>query len=191
MFNNLLTLPGKHQSQLKSIRIVDALYTIGYEGTDIDRFVTALKLVGVTVLADVRALALSRKKGFSKSALRSRLELERIAYLHFMDLGDPKPRREAARDGRLDDFRDIYAKHLSGVKPQASLSALAVVACDTPTCLMCFERNPAVCHRSIDANRLAQTGLEVFNLYGDQPSNYVNWASQLPRRHSRQGAAAA
>ena len=46
------------------------LFTIGYEGADPDRFVTALKGAGVAAIADVRAVALSRKRGFSKNALR-------------------------------------------------------------------------------------------------------------------------
>jgi uncharacterized protein (DUF488 family) len=48
------------------------LYTIGYEGTDIDRFVATLKAVGVQLLADVRALPLSRKRGFSKNGAASK-----------------------------------------------------------------------------------------------------------------------
>jgi uncharacterized protein (DUF488 family) len=73
------------------------VYTIGYEGTDIDKMLATLKAVGVDVLADVRAVALSRKKGFSKTALRTRLEAEGIAYAHFVELGDPKAGRGAAR----------------------------------------------------------------------------------------------
>ena len=73
------------------------VYTLGYEGTDIDKVVATLQAVGVKVLADVRAVALSRKKGFSKNALRTRLEAEGIAYVHLVELGDPKPGREAAR----------------------------------------------------------------------------------------------
>jgi uncharacterized protein (DUF488 family) len=42
------------------------IYTIGYEGTDIERFVRTLKIVGVEQPVDVRAVPLSRKKGFSK-----------------------------------------------------------------------------------------------------------------------------
>src|SRR5690606_21613376 len=82
--------------------LMSIVYTIGYEGTDIDRFVATLKAVGVRRLADVRAVALSRKKGFSKKSLAARLEAEDIEYLHFQALGDPKPGREAARAGQYD-----------------------------------------------------------------------------------------
>jgi hypothetical protein len=76
---------------------VSVVYTIGYEGTDIDRVVATLRTVGVTMLADVRAVAVSRKKGFSKNGLRERLEAEGNTYVHLVELGDPKLGRDAAR----------------------------------------------------------------------------------------------
>jgi hypothetical protein len=75
---------------------MSVVYTIGYESTDIDRFVTTLKTAGIERVADVRTVALSRKRGFSKKALAARLEAEEIQYLHFIELGDPRPGREAA-----------------------------------------------------------------------------------------------
>ena len=77
-------LPGESQR----VEGMSVIYTIGYEGTDIDRCVATLKAVGVTVLADVRAVAVSRKKGFSKNGLRERLEAEGITYVHLVELGD-------------------------------------------------------------------------------------------------------
>jgi uncharacterized protein (DUF488 family) len=166
------------------------IYTIGYEGTDIERFVQTLKVVGVKILVDVRALALSRKKGFSKTALKTRLEREGIAYLHFVDLGDPKPGRQAAREGRYSTFRRIYARHLSS-DARTALTALHNAAKSAPTCLLCFERDPKECHRSIVAERLTMAGADVFDLYGDRPARYADHAAKLPRHHSREGAAAA
>ena len=55
---------------------MSVVYTIGYESTDIDRFVTTLKTAGIERVADVRTVALSRKKGFSKKALAARPEAE-------------------------------------------------------------------------------------------------------------------
>jgi uncharacterized protein (DUF488 family) len=167
------------------------VYTIGYEGTDIEQFVQTLKIVGVKILADVRAVALSRKKGFSKNSLKARLESEGIEYLHFMALGDPKPGREAARAGKFDLFRKIYTKHLSGEVAQDSLDALMKTAESGPTCLLCFERDPIVCHRSIVAQKLSVFGMDVFDLYGDSASRYVNFPSKLPRFNSSEGVAAA
>ena len=164
------------------------VYTIGYEGTDIHRFIETLKVVGVTTLADVRAVALSRKKGFSKSALQARLEDEGIAYAHFVELGDPKPGREAARAGRHEAFRKIYARHLEGAGSKAALKSLAELVESKPTCLLCFERDPATCHRALIANRLTMDGVKIFHLFADDPSRYARHAPKLPRHHTRQSA---
>ncbi len=171
--------------------VVSVIYTIGYEGTDVDRFVATLKAVGIKVLADVRAVAASRKKGFSKSALRARLEEEGIAYTHLVDLGDPRPGRDAAKAGRYEEFRTIYHEHFEGAEAQAAFETLSEVAGERPTCLLCFERAPENCHRSIVADSLRVSGMEVFNLYGDDPNRYVRHAAKLPRYHPREGASAA
>ena len=165
------------------------IYTIGYEGTDIERFVRTLKLVGVEQLVDVRAVPISRKKGFSKNSLRERVEAEGIRYVHLSALGDPKAGREAAKAGRYDQFRKIYAKHLSGTVAQECLSTLSNLIAESASCLMCFERDPKECHRSIIASELKST--DTFHLYADEPSRYVRNASKLPGRRSYQGATAA
>jgi uncharacterized protein (DUF488 family) len=168
---------------------MQVLYTIGYEGTDIDRFVETLKAVGIKVLADVRAVAISRKKGFSKSTLRARLESEGITYVHFVELGDPKSGREAARAGNYDKFRRVYSRHLKTKAASGALHVLSETVQKDSVCLLCFERDPATCHRTMIADRLKAHGLAVFDLYGDEPSRYVRHADKLPRRHSRQGDA--
>jgi len=170
---------------------VSIVYTIGYEGTDIERFVATLKCVGIAVLADVRAVAISRKKGFSKSRLKAHLTEEGITYTHYVELGDPKPGRDAARAGDYDRFRTIYARHLAGADPQAAIEAIAEIARNAPTCLLCFERDPNVCHRSMIADQLVSVGLKSFHLFGDNPNQYVRHASKLPRRNIGQGVTAA
>lgn len=171
---------------------MSVVYTVGYEGTDIERFVATLKVVGVNCLADVRAVPISRKKGFSKTKLAARMEAEGIEYLHFQTLGDPKPGRDAARAGQYAQFRAIYNAHLDSNDAQASLLELMAVAGNMATCLLCFERDPITCHRSVVAEEMSQrAGFEIFDLYGDDPERYVRHGHRLPGYHSRQGAAAA
>ena len=165
------------------------IYTVGYEGTDIDRFVATLKAVGVLRLADVRALALSRKKGFSKKSLSARLESEGIEYLHFVDLGDPKPGREAARAGLFDEFRSIYSKHLDTEASRSALVKLTIVAGAEPTCLLCFERDPKTCHRSLVAD--AMDDFKPLHLFADDPERYIRNATKMPRYHPSEGVTAA
>jgi uncharacterized protein (DUF488 family) len=165
------------------------VYTVGYEGTDIDKFVVALKVAGVEVLADVRAVPLSRKKGFSKTLLRARLAAEGIGYIHFVELGDPKAGREAARAGRYDEFRRIYVAHLKSAEAKGALKPLEETARNASICLLCFECDPNTCHRTIVGNRLKLAGIRVVDLFCDAPGRYVCHASELPRRNARQGNA--
>lgn len=166
------------------------VYTIGYEGTDIARFVATLLAAKVKVLADVRALAISRKKGFSKNRLREALEKVGIEYQHFVELGDPKDGRTAAREGKLDLFRKIYKTHLKTNQAQLALTNLTTIVGKSATCLMCFERDPNVCHRNIIAEQLNKCGILVFHLFGDSPSRYVRNSHLLPSSDTHQSGAA-
>lgn len=167
------------------------LYTIGYEGTDIGRFLSTLLAAGVQRVADVRAVPVSRKKGFSKRKLAETLAEIGIEYVHFVDLGDPKPGREAARAGRYDEFYDIYCNHLESPPAQASLDELRTIVAEKATCLLCFERDPKTCHRSIVAAEVTEQSSTVFDLYGDDPDRYIRNSDRLPRFSPNQSASAA
>jgi uncharacterized protein (DUF488 family) len=141
------------------------VFTIGYEGADVDRFLTTLKDAGVEALADVRAVALSRKRGFSKSALREALANQGIGYEHFIRLGTPKEGRQAARAGDGELMRRIYCDEvLATEEAQEAFRDLEELAASRPICLLCFERDPANCHRRILAQRLESQGFEVVDL---------------------------
>ena len=167
------------------------VFTIGYEGTDIATFIETLKAVGVERVADVRALALSRKKGFSKKSLAENLEQADIEYVHLQKLGDPKPGRDAARAGEYEKFEKIYWDHLLSQPAQESLNVLRKLVSEKPTCLLCFERDHETCHRSIVASELFAEDIEIFNLVGDDPKRYVRNADKLPRFNSCESFAAA
>lgn len=166
------------------------VYTIGYEGTDIERFVATLLAANVKVLADVRALAISRKKGFSKNRLREALEKVGIEYRHFVELGDPKDGRMAAREGKFELFRKIYTAHLKTSSAKLALSNLGALVENSATCMMCFERDPNVCHRNIIAEQLKNCGILAFHLYGDSPSRYVRNSHLLPGSDTHQSGTA-
>lgn len=143
---------------------MSTLYTIGYQGADPDRLVEALAAEGVAVVADVRAVALSRKQGFSKNKLRDRLLEGGVGYRHFIDLGTPKAGREAARAGDAPTMRRIYCEQLATAGAQTAFEDLAALAASEPVCLLCFERDPALCHRRVLAERLAARGLTTVDL---------------------------
>lgn len=143
---------------------MNRIYTIGYEGADLDRFLDTLKDAGVATVADVRAVALSRKKGFSKNQLRDNLAEREIGYRHFIDLGTPKAGREAARADDTARMHEIFCEQLATAGAQRQLEELTELAGKEPICLLCFERDPARCHRRIVAERLARRGFEAVDL---------------------------
>jgi uncharacterized protein (DUF488 family) len=143
------------------------LFTIGYEGLDPERLTGALRSAGVGTLADVRAVANSRKRGFSKGALRDGVEGAGLSYAHLRALGTPKAGRAAARADDAALMRRIYCEEvLDTADGAAALDALDAMAGAAPTCLLCFERDPARCHRRVLAERLAARGFAVSDLFG-------------------------
>ncbi|MDR7038429.1 uncharacterized protein (DUF488 family) [Methylobacterium sp. BE186] len=143
------------------------LFTIGYEGLDPERLRGALKEAEIGLLADVRAVANSRKRGFSKGALRAGLEEAGLGYAHLRELGTPKAGREAARAHDAALMRRIYCEEvLDTADGGLALEALAEMAARQPVCLLCFERDPERCHRRVLAERLAGHGFAVVDLFG-------------------------
>jgi uncharacterized protein (DUF488 family) len=119
-----------------------SFYTIGYQSSRVEDFLAALHLARVEMLIDVRDVPLSRKRGFSKTALATFLEKHGIAYAHLKGLGDPKPGREAARAGQYDQFRCIFGKHMATEVAQRDLGRAVNLIQTRPCCLMCFEQEP-------------------------------------------------
>jgi len=142
------------------------LATIGYEGTSVRNFVEALKRARVQILVDIRAIASSRRPGFSKNALAASLAEAGIDYLQLRGLGTPADKRAAARAGRHEEMRRIYLKHLETEEAQDQLATLVqVVKGGKRACLLCYEADPRHCHRSIVAEEVGkQTPVEVQHL---------------------------
>ncbi|WP_421791082.1 DUF488 family protein [Hyphobacterium sp.] len=131
------------------------LSTIGYEAATLGDFIETLKLADVDILVDIRERAQSRRKGFSKTALASALAKEGIDYVHFRELGDPKDGREAARAGNWKKFRQIYAGVMASQEAKQALDDIEKLLFQSSACLLCYERDPKTCHRSIVAKELS------------------------------------
>ena len=125
------------------------IFTIGYEGATQAELVAALQAAGVGQVIDVRAVPLSRKPGFSKNVLAAGLAEAGISYVHLKALGTPPEGREAARKGRADVLARVYAAQLE--TPEAAVQAAQMVelASEKTSALLCFERDPAMCHRTL------------------------------------------
>jgi len=142
------------------------LFTIGYEKAKPDAVLGELKRAKVKLLVDTRAVAASRRPGFSKRQLAASLDEQGIAYLHLQKLGTPDDGRTAARAGKLDTLWRIYAKHLTTPEAIEEMAELvSIVQAGETVCLLCYERDQACCHRSRIAEIVSErTGASVVDL---------------------------
>ncbi|MDB5971880.1 MAG: hypothetical protein JWQ90_4330 [Hydrocarboniphaga sp.] len=133
------------------------LYTAGYEGMTSEAFISRLKAEGVKTLVDVRELPLSRKAGFSKTALSKLLADRGIAYVHMPTLGCPKAVRDRYKvDGDWKRYTVSFMAHLA--TQRAALAELAKIGSVTTAALMCFEADYTRCHRTYVARAVSQAG---------------------------------
>jgi uncharacterized protein (DUF488 family) len=146
------------------------LFTIGYEQTPAKSVLDELEQAGVKLLVDVRAVASSRRPGFSKNQLAAGLDERGISYLHLRALGTPKHGREAARSGRFDTLHEIYAAHLKTPQAREELDELSsLVKKSGPVCILCYERDHQHCHRQWIAEIIQdRDGLKIENLVAPQ-----------------------
>jgi uncharacterized protein (DUF488 family) len=132
--------------------------TIGYEKASLEDFVSTLLASDIEILVDIRDRAQSRRPGFSKSALSAAVRRVGIDYIHLKALGDPKNGRDAARSGKIKKFNIISSQVLDGADAKQAINTVIELAGDKRICLMCYERDPHVCHRLMVADQVEQLG---------------------------------
>lgn len=140
------------------------IFTIGYEGTTMPDFLAALKAAGVERVIDIRALPLSRRPGFSKSMLAASLLEAGIGYVHLKALGTPKRGRDAAKKGDRATLEEVYAGQLELPEAQVQVAQMLDLAREKPSALLCFERDPCVCHRTLLLDAVGE-GAEIVDLF--------------------------
>jgi uncharacterized protein (DUF488 family) len=145
------------------------IWTIGYEQATVAGLISALSRAGVEVLADVRALPLSRRPGFSKTALAGAAHEAGIEYRHFKALGTPADGRAAARRGDHAALASIYAGQLELPEAIAAGAALADLAATRKVALLCYERAAAECHRTL-LREAVLPGFEAVDLLPEDPA---------------------
>jgi len=145
------------------------LFTIGYEGTDLQGFLDCLERNAIECLLDVREIPFSRKRGFSKTPLSCALEAKGIHYVHFRELGSPSSVREELKDsGDYVRFFQEVEKYLTTQQEgiERAYNYVGRMTC----CLMCYEKLAAMCHRKVVAQKIKErdgNGLEVKHLKVD------------------------
>jgi uncharacterized protein (DUF488 family) len=146
------------------------LFTIGYQETPPSAVLNELEHAGVKLLVDVRAVASSRRPGFSKNQLASGLKERGIGYLHLQGLGTPKEGRLAARSGDTKSLEKIYAKHLKTPQAKQEMDELSMLVKKAgPICILCYERDHRECHRKFIAEIIEdRDGVGIENLVAPQ-----------------------
>ncbi len=141
------------------------LYTIGYEGCEAAAVIAELQRAGVERVLDVRAVPLSRKKGFSKNQLARALGEAGIVYEGLTGLGTPKAGRDANRSGDLETFERIFERHMTTDAAQRDLARAIALSEEAVCCLLCYEADPMRCHRTIVARLMRErSGQQVIHL---------------------------
>lgn len=129
------------------------IFTVGYEGLDIQAFLSLLIKHGVRTVVDIRELPLSRKPGFSKRGLSDILADSGLDYVHMVQLGCPKEVRDRyKKDGSWKQYTIGFLQHLDGQGD--ALEELAAAAGQSQCALLCFEADYTRCHRSFVADAL-------------------------------------
>ena len=144
--------------------------TIGYEGATAGEFIQTVRDAGIELLVDVRAVAMSRRPGFAKTRLAANLAEAGIEYVHLKGLGTPADGRAAAKSGRHAEMHRIFRQHMRTDVAQADLATLvSIIQGGRRVCLLCFERDPAHCHRSLVVEALmAHLPIEVSHLFAQE-----------------------
>jgi uncharacterized protein (DUF488 family) len=140
------------------------IFTIGYENATVGEFLAALQEAGVKRVIDIRAVPNSRRPGFSKTPLGNALAEAGIDYVHLRALGTPADGRAAARAGRQADLERIYAGQLELPEAIAQSAQMIDLAGEKPSALLCYERDPATCHRTLLLSAVAPDA-EAVHLY--------------------------
>ena len=131
----------------------------------LDEVIGRLKAARVEVVVDVRAVASSRRAGFSKTLLAASLAEAGVDYVHLRALGTPKAGRQAARAGRTGEMHRIFEAHLAEPEAQLALAQATEIASSRKAALLCYEAEAKDCHRAIVADRIRERiGCEVEDL---------------------------
>lgn len=131
------------------------MLTVGYEGRDLEDFVRLLQAARVDLLVDARHTPLSRKKGFSKTPLSERLKAAGIDYVHYKEVGTPKAWRDEYKQTK--DAKTMLKKYDRFLDEKAEpMHTIYRLAANHRLALLCYEADPALCHRSVLARRIAE-----------------------------------
>ena len=153
------TLKSTHRQEVYAARRASPMIkTIGHSNHAIERFVDLLKAGGVEALVDVRSTPYSRRfPQFGRERLAQSLSAAGILYRYEGAALGGKPKDGAGYEQLAErtEFKDAIDRLIAG-------------SADTTLCLMCAEKEPLDCHRTVlVSRRLAERGVEIEHLLAD------------------------
>lgn len=145
-------LPGKLYERVKEATPKEeetTLFTIGYEGISLEKYLKKLVQNNVKLLVDVRKNPLSMKFGFSKTLLKRYCNSLGIEYLHIPEVGiNSNKRQELETQADYDRLFDDYRKTTLSETNAHQKQILDLLNKHKRIALTCFEAEPSQCHRS-------------------------------------------
>ncbi len=148
-----------------------AVFSIGYEGLDIDQYIARLLANHVAVLVDVRHNPFSMKFDFTKKRLSQALKNVGIAYVHLPELGIPSDKRKPLQSDDDNTYRHrLFREYRETLqdKQEALRRLVSIIEQHTRVALTCFEAKPEQCHRQVLIDYLTEhaqlPGVEVRHL---------------------------
>lgn len=144
-----------------------SLFTVGHSSRSLEDLVVMLQEAGIRTLVDVRAQPQSaRHPHFGQEPLRDALTAADIEY-HWAgrQLGGHRPARaDSPHTALREDGLRGYADYMDGDAFKKAAMQLIGLAKRAPCAILCAERDPLNCHRSLIADYLTLQGVEVMHL---------------------------
>jgi uncharacterized protein (DUF488 family) len=140
------------------------IFTIGYEGKDIDLFLNLLIRNKIQVLVDVRANPFSMNFSFIRNKLEKSLKKVDIEYLHIPQLGIEGENRKKL--DTYEDYQRLFEFYKASIlsRQTENLRMLEKLGKTKSIALMCFEADKNFCHRGVISQKLEENGLEVVHI---------------------------
>ena len=131
------------------------LFTIGYEGKSLERYLDFLIINDVRALCDVRKNAYSQKYGFTGNQLDKACKGVGIKYIHIPELGvESCLRQNLVSQSDYDNLFDYYEENTLPANWDSLLKVRDIISQEGRVALTCFEQDPKQCHRSRVAKAL-------------------------------------
>src|SRR5690606_23014534 len=125
------------------------LFTIGYEGISLEKYLQKLIRNNVKLLVDVRRNPLSMKFGFSKTRLKQYCNSVGVEYIHIPEVGISSDKRHSLKnqsdyDKLFENYRNTTLKETINTQEKI----LDFLENYKRITLTCFEAEPCQCHRT-------------------------------------------